>query len=345
MKLLKKHELRGFKEIDLLNIPIYQVSIEKNNNTKTTKYSIFPKSFEKKILDKIIKTINEKHDFVWIVRTAGLGEAYLLNFIIENLNKKYNAKNPCIVSNNKFYKELFEMYTDIPFYHIDTTWEEINISLLKRKYKYKGKTIIVYHCTYQESMNLFNNKFSKGKGEDYPTEIRKMSGATSYKLISPKYNSQIIAEVNTLCPNLNKDNFIFLVPEPKSVLPVSLSFWKNICSNLKEKGYDLFINTKTGYSEIAPLSAYLNIGQASYLASIAKGIIAIRCGFLEIISTNNIPKHVIYTPHKYNPVNATEMLRTSSLIHYPGVTKENLFEYNTDEMNETKIIEEIMKGF
>ncbi len=48
MKLLKKHELRGFKEIDLLNIPIYQVSIEKNNNTKTTKYSIFPKSFEKK---------------------------------------------------------------------------------------------------------------------------------------------------------------------------------------------------------------------------------------------------------------------------------------------------------
>ncbi|MBQ7287854.1 MAG: hypothetical protein IJW73_08855 [Candidatus Gastranaerophilales bacterium] len=345
MKLIKKYKVREFEEIRFLNIPIWQKTYTIKNDAKYTNTALFPKSYEKKFLNKIIKTIPKKHDFVWIVRTAGLGEAYMLNFMLEELNKKYKAKNPCIVSSNAFYKEMFELYTDIPFYHIETSnWEEINFAFLKRTYKYKWKKFRVFHCTFYESMDLFDNKFVNGEGEDYPTEIRKLAGATKFAKAKQKYSNEIVEQVNEIVPYLNKDKFVYIIPEPKSVLPVSDTFWLVLCSKIREKGYDIFINTKSGVSKIGP-SAPLNIGQAAYLSSLAKHIVAIRCGFLEVVSSHNIPKHVIYTPHKHNPVSASEMLRNSTLNNYPMVDKNTVFEYNTDELSETQIIDEIMKGF
>lgn len=344
MNLLKKYELRNLKEIRLFNIPILQFDNYKVDNTCIKKISIFPKSFEQKYLEEIIKIVPEEHDFIYIVRTAGIGEAYLLNFIIDELNQQYKAKNPCIVSNSSFFKGIFELYTDIPFYHVPAEWERINLALLKREYKYKGKSLKVYHCTFEESMNLFNNKFGNDEGEPYPNEIMKMSNATVLAKKEQYYSEELKEEVKSICPYLHTDNFIFLNPEQKSVLPLSDTFWQNISSQLREKGYDVFFNTKNGVSKWGP-TAKLDIAQAAYLASRAKAIISVRCGFCEVVSSHKIPKYVIYTPHILNPVSATQMLHSSTLLHYPQVEPSSLFEYSTDELSEDEIIDEIMKGF
>lgn len=344
MQFLKEYRFGKLKEIRCFNYPIVQINHKISKEKEEKIISVFPKSFEKKVLDKIIKTISKKHDLVWIIRTAGLGEAYLLNFMMEELNNKYNAKNPCIVSINGYYRELFSMYSNIPFYKLDISREENHIAFLNRCYKYKGRIFRVHHCTHYESMNLFNNKFSKGLGKPYPVEIMNMAGAEKYTYVKPNYNHKLITEVNSITGDLDINNFIYIIPEANSVYPLSDNFWNNICQNLRKKGYDIFINTKNGVSNFGR-TAKLNIAQASYLASLSKGIVAVRCGFLEIVSAHNIPQYVVYTPHRVNPVSASGMLKSSSLKHYPFVNIDNLLEFNIDEMDEDEILKQITKGF
>ena len=344
MKFIEILKFQELKEVRFLGISILKIIVKKSKNEIIKKYQIFSKSFERQFLDTIVQNIPPEHDLIYFIRPGRLGEAHLLNFMIDEINEKYNAKNPCIVSNDKFHENLYEIYLDIPFYHVNMDWKYVNIAITKKNYKYKGRKIKIFHSTYQESMDIHNNKFAQNVGKDYPTEIRELTGVTKFKNKQQKFSNDTIESLESKTINLNKNKFVLLMPEAHSMKSLTSKFWYELKNKLEEAGYDIFVNTITGTSTLGH-SAILNIAEVTYLATLAKSVISLRSGLTEVISSHKTPKHVIYTPHKCNPVSASEMMRNSSLNHYPMVDKNTVFEYNTDELSETQIIDEIMKGF
>lgn len=344
MQIYEHSKFGPLEEIRIFGLPIIKSIYKKMPYGYEKNLEILSESFEEFVLNSIIKSVPEEYDFIWFIRPGRLGEAYLLNFMIDEIHQKYKVKNPCIVSHKIFHKYLYELYLDIPFYHINLDWTYVNIALRNRNYFYKGRRIKIFHSTYKESMELHNNKFALNTGDTYPNEIKKLTGATHFANKYQKFNKEITDSVEKKLSNFYLDNFVIFIPDANSMLTVSKNFWRNLLYKLKTKGLNIYTNSLNGYSDIGE-SALLNIAEFSYLASRSKGIISSRCGLSEIISTHNIPKHIIYTPHKCNPITANEMLRNSSLKNYPMVDPKTVFEYSTDELSEDEIINEIMKGF
>ena len=153
MKLLEKIKYFDEKEIRFLDIPIAQYGTKKSKRCSEKYFSLFPKSFEQKFLDTILKPLYKKHDYIFIVRTAGIGEAYLLNFMVDEIIKKYRIKSPCFVIWRKCYADMFNLYwPDIPIYYCNTP----NTFLLRNRFgKYKNVPFQIVHATIEESHKAF----------------------------------------------------------------------------------------------------------------------------------------------------------------------------------------------
>ena len=64
-------------------------------------------------------------------------------------------------------------------------------------------------------------------------------------------------------------------------------------------GYDVFFNTKTGFSEsIGCKSCFLNLQELFKLSEMAKAVIGVRCGLMEYIAESGTPAYVIYKSFK-----------------------------------------------
>lgn len=343
MKIFEKIKYYEQKEIDVLGLALFQYGQRNVQGVKEKYFSMFSKTFEQKFFNSILNPIYKNHDYIFIVRTAGLGEAYLLNFMIDDIVKNKNIKSPCIVTHRRVYEDMFKLFNpDIPCYVNNVPIGVYNNALVHRFTTYKGIPVQVVHSTIEESTKLFQS-YAKGYSVPYPEKIKEMAKVDNYTYKAPIYSDEDIEYVNKI-ENLDLNNFVFIMPEANSILPLSETFWENVCNELRSKGYDIFANTKCGVYPFAK-SELLTIPQAMYLASLSKGFVSIRCGLLEVLSTIPVQKHVIYTPHKFNNVSATNLINTSSLKDYPFIDKSNLYEYNTDEINEEQIIKEIVRRF
>lgn len=343
MKIFHKHRYFNEHEITFFNLSLIQYGKRNIENGVVKYFSIFPKSLLYQFLDRIIALSGDEYDYYFIVRTAGIGEAYLLNFMYKNLKEKYGFKNACIVTHRAIYKDMYRQFLpDVPCFVTDGGIVPYNVYLTKRFIKYKNKTFQVIHSTLQESDKLFKN-YVKGYDEPYPFEIRNMAGADKFVDNYPVFNEEDKSVVNLL-DGFNINNFILFIPEANNVKPRSDYFWAKLGYELKKLGYDIFVNTckgkcSYGYSKVITISQFL------YLASLAKGIVSIRAGILEYVSLFNNPKHIIYGEHVWHPLSAGELMKTSTLLNYPMVDKNLIFEYKPDEKSDSEIIEEIMKGF
>lgn len=352
MKIINKILLNNGKnkerEIQFLGFPLFQYGKKEGNGTKERYFEIFPKSLEHKALDKILKFIpkDSKHDHIWIVRTLGLGEAQLLNFMMDELVKKWKVKNPCFVSHRKIYKEMFGMYTKSPFYFIDIPYNDYALYLQNRNIKYKGKYFHVYHCTPEESFTWLK-QHRCGDCSSAVDAIKKWSDVTKFSSLYPKFSDQVkksaIEKAQKI--NLDIDNFGFFVPEANGTQPMPNSFWEELANHYKNKHVDIFVNASTGISNYGK-SCTLNIDEAAYIASYAKNIIALRCGFAEILSAvkRDSHIHIIYTVYKpFLSGNAQQFYQVYSLKTYP-FKHNNISEYiYTDNISD--ILASIIKDF
>ena len=106
------------REIRFLNFPIIQYGKIEENDIQETYLEILPFLNSSKKLEQfwqsILNQIDHKHDQIFIMRVPALGEAYLFNFLIDELINKYKAKNPCIVFYSKKQSDVFNAfrYTD-----------------------------------------------------------------------------------------------------------------------------------------------------------------------------------------------------------------------------------------
>lgn len=341
MQLIKNQKFDKENEITLLNIPVFQYGKKFGSNGYKKYLSIFPKSLEQEFLYEILEPIYKKHDYIFIVRTLGIGEAYIFNFMVDEIINKHKVKSPCFITPREIYKDMFRLYhNDIPCYVTEyITPRSYNTFLKHRILKYKGIPVEVIHATISESDQIFRN-FAKGFIEPYPNVIKKLIDTKNFSNITPQFKDTDKNVIN-LVKDLNISNFVFLLPEAQSILPLPDKFWVKITNILNSYGYDVYVNTKDGFSEYGK-SAKLTISQALYLANFSKAIISLRCGFVELFSQLNIPKFVVYNNFRYVSISSTQMKKIFSLKNYPFVNRDTIFEYDIVELEQDKIIENIL---
>lgn len=191
IKIFKEREIRIF------GLPVIQYGSRiLPDGTNEKFFRLFHKSLEHQFLDYILSFVPNEHDYIFLVRCNGLGENYLLNFMLDEMIKKKGIKNPCFVSHREVYRDLFAMWNDIPFYKDPfirlSYW---NAVLLHPIYHYKGKTFHVYHTTVNESKNFLALNFSANSTAHYLEHVRKQSGCTiQYR--PPKISDDIILSIN-----------------------------------------------------------------------------------------------------------------------------------------------------
>ncbi len=333
---------RKEREIRFLGIPIFQYGCRKFDGFKESYLKIFPKSFEHKALDKIISFLpkDNTYDHVWIVRTIGLGESHLLNYMMEELVTKWKVKNPCFMSHRVVYKDMFGLYNAIPFYHIKIKYLDYALYLSTRNLKYKGQWFHVHHCTYDES-TVWRQRKLEGKDKTHATETyKKDAGIKKFNDAALRFPEDVKKSTLKKVEGLNTDKFIFFAPEAQGAKRINADQWGVLFSKLKEAGFDVFVNTVSGLYPYGR-SARLSVAQAVYLASLAKGIVALRSGFSEILCAvrNRHELHVIYT--EFRGFSTTDFFDTYTLVNYPFYNPDNTFEHKVTSKNKDDIFNKI----
>lgn len=329
MKLFKKIKIGEEREICLLGFPLIQYRKKMNKLTKRKQVSIFPKSFEHRVCDLILNQIPSGHDLIIIAR-AGLGEAYILNFMLRSIISKHKAKKPCIVATKKHYSEVFKMYSpEIPFYGLNINNYQLSRSILHRTFKYKNIIFNSNPSTFYEISNYFTSCEKKLNGKHYLDVLKDFCGIKEFELKPQNFPDNIDVQIKNKFPNLNFDKFIYIIPEANFIKKIDTVFWTKLYELLKTKGYDIFIN-----------SPEISITEATYLAKKSKAIIALRCGFSEILSGLNLPMHILYTDCSFHNISNLKDILT--LSKYPNINNFNLHEYSVSKTNYNEIVESII---
>lgn len=331
MGFLRKIKLGKEREIRFLGFPILQYEKEEEVSKKT-RYEIFPKSLEHKVCDMILGQIPAEHDLIIIAR-AGLGEVYILNFMLSDIISKYNAKKTCVVSNKEHYSSVFKMYSpDIPFYSLDIDNTLLNRSIINRVLKYNKKIFNINPCTFYEISNYFTSCETKQDNRHYIDMLKEFCNIKEFELKSCIFPDNIDASIMAKFSGLNFDNFVYVVTDANFIKPLDNHFWDELSLSLKNKGYDVVFN-----------SVDISIPEARYLASKSKGIIALRCGFSEILSAINVQKHILYTECMFNNIpNLKDIL---TLSKYPNVDNTTLNEYVLQNDNQDVVLQDIIRKF
>lgn len=295
--------------------------LEKINKT------FIKKSEEKILLNQILKIVGKKHDSIFLLR-AGLGEAYIFFYMIKIFIKKSNFRTPCIVSHRKYYKEFAKFFCpDIPFYLIDIPQEKLYQTLKTKNQKYKGTFFNINPSTLNEILEVWENYRQGKEKRHYIDVLKELNDITELQYKEPIITEEIKISVEQKTKKLNKDNFIILIPEANFFHKADELFWETIEESLRQKGFDIFIN-----------SVDLTIPEVYYLAKLSKGIIALRGGLSEVLSAIDVPKHIIYTRNRARVINSIDIF---TLQKYPNVCKKTLYEYEYKNTNFRSIINQI----
>lgn len=320
------------KDINFLGLPLVRFSEQDINNFSEKYVDILPKSLFSEVMESIYQKVKNKYNLVFIVRVNAVGESYLLNYLYKEIAEKLQTENYCfLVCNNSHYENIFKIFSDTPFISVDIDRKLFNDALTKRKFTYKGIIFYVHQSTVSELNNLFRIKYAKENYQvSYPDWILNMSLAEKYTY-SPMVISQKDKDIVNRLVNINLNNFVFLSTKAKSVLPIADSFWNLLKYKICKKGYDIFENNNQ-----------FTFSQVVYIASLSRHIISLRSGLDELLSTLDVPKHILYTKHMFSPISVQKTKEVHSLLNYPFVNKNTIFEYEFNN-NQDKIIDKIMQ--
>ncbi len=332
MKIINKYKINNENEIRFLNIPIYSYGTRCQHNFEIMEYvELFPKTFKHQVYDEFLKLTEKKHDFIIIVR-AGLGEAYLLNYMLDEIFQRFNTQNPCFVGHRAFYDELFSLYyPDIPYYthNVDTSFM---FKVLDKKIdKYKNHIFNVNPSPFKDWAKKLTQLKNGEIDENYSEIVKKFNNVKNFKNKEIHYKKDIEKIVATKFPEMKKKKFIFIVQGANFVQLLPNSFWEKLIFKIEDLGYKVILNTEN-----------ISLQEARYIASHSKAIIAIRGGFSEILSTLNVPKHIIYTPRRADDIK--NMAEIFSLKKYPFVDSQTIYEYDSQNTDLETIYESIIGG-
>lgn len=333
---LRQYEFQKNRDWELLlfDKAIIQVVNHKNKNL----VSLFEASFEDAIFNRINKMFIKDYDYIFIIRTVGLGEANLLNFMIKSM--KLKSDRIAFVSHREVYKDLFTLYNDYDFYLFDLPHDDYAWYLKNNYYFYKKKHFFIHHCTIYQSRDWLKTFNSDKHITEFIKEYNKID---SYEKVFPSFNTTIknscYEKIFQL--NLDVDNFIFINPESNGTQNLPDIFWKNLSNKFIELGYDVFVNTQSGKSTFGR-SCLLSISEAAYLASKAKKVISLRCGFCELLAAIKEREKLVVIYNSFlKKFDANIFMEKYTLKRYPFVNM-NIDEYIYDNFEIDKLVSKII---
>lgn len=332
MQIFEKIKYKKEREINFCGMTVCHYGKAEREFYNESYFELFPKSYFEQVMDTIFEKLDKKYDIVFLCRVNAIGESYLLNYMFDEIIKQNKANSYCFITfNQENYAAMFKLFSDSKVIDIKIDRILLNLALNKRKFKYKNTVFYVQQCTLDEINHLFLQKYAKEDYQvPYPEQIKLWAGIDKFQYLPIKLTEDDILSVEKL-KNIDLDNFVFLSPNAKSVLPISDNFWNKLRKELKNKGFSIVEN-----------SWEFSFSEATYIASRAKHIIALRSGITELFSTLDTPKHIIYTNHRFSPLTIEKTKEVHSLKNYPFVDPETIYEYEYND-NEEDLIKQIIE--
>lgn len=149
-----------------------------------------------------------------------------------------------------------------------------------------------------------------------------------------------------------QNNFIIITPDAVTLNPLGQYFWTELCKNLNNLGFKIFLNVESRKDTIPAegiISAFLTIEETYELAKYAKAVIGLRSGLLEILSTTSqVPTFAIYNSYREwlpNKMSPQEAIKGFTLKSLPNIQPEKIYEYCWNEYSPDELIYEITEQF
>lgn len=299
--------------------------------------------------EKILPYIKGEFDDVYIFKHH-IGEIYIYLNIVRDYIRHNGSNNPILLVNEERYLGLYNMFVpDLRKVLIPVTSEELD-KYFRDDEVYVGKHRIF--CPINDRFGHLRDMIEyQGNVHFYqyicdalhvPVQKRLADACFSAKLCK-----ETIKQVKQL--RLKKDRFVVFFPEAVTASMLREQFWLSLGMQLKERGYDIFIN-QTGDSPYYKCfkSARLSPAQVLYLCFVSKGVFALVNGLVVCTANFKIPRFFIYTrqtPTIGKRLTAGEMLDAYELAKIGGVQKEGLHEINGELYTEKKLIRYMIQEF
>ncbi|MDR2778466.1 MAG: hypothetical protein LBB13_03135 [Rickettsiales bacterium] len=141
--------------------------------------------------------------------------------------------------------------------------------------------------------------------------------------------------------------FVIFAPETNSLVEIRPEFWNALARKLCANGYDIFQNIYLEYDDALKIegakSADMTIEEMFVLAQKSSGIISLGSGLAVFLTAAGVQMDLIYT--KLNNYSPALIIHIYSVLHLPGVSPELVKEYDTDKLEESELLDEILKRY
>lgn len=341
------------------DIKIFNKSILKriNNNDEQSWYfdnkCFHRKSIKEDFAKICFKKAKSQYDKIYILN-ANSGETYLfLTYILNVLINKYGIKSILLVAKRKYQADLAKMICpDVKCILISRN--KIN-SLNFDSFSYNNSKFFMLFASLYFKKVEDDIKYNPLGTKHYFQSILEKMNISEDELIYQKIKVPDSVEKTLMKKikkiNLNLEKFVFISPEAKSCSNIEVEFWTNLISDIKAKGYDIFVNIAEKNIDIPIKNNYktcfLTFSEAFYLASLSKRIISLRSGFTEVLLQTNVPIDVLYTGYKDRPyfgeLTVEQVMSGFAVNKLPNINDFDITEYNAEKDDLTHISASIIQ--
>ena len=300
-----------------------------------------PMAYYYNIIDKLIKKYPNYKNYYLV--QAGIGEFYSLGHHLTSLLNNNGIEDYIIIGNREYHKKIVGLFDkNINIVSDSSVLQMYGIPC--HKLIYKNRNFITPFSA--EFSKEYQNYLDENKNANCYLAIKNVLKLGDVeRCIQIDDNEKILNIIKYVLNN----KFIFVAPEAVSTEATGNDFFKYICKKIKDMGFEVFLNVMDlkNYIE-GTYQIYLNTEEAIQLAKYSSGIITMRSGFSECLSSLKLPMFVIYNNVTPNPnlyknflfsnvdevfkkmffTNSSYLKRMLSLKHYPNVNKDLIFEYD-----------------
>lgn len=332
------------KNINVLGINVYKYIREQNN----TKYYLFNKFFKEVFLgDKFYwkhRKLFEKYDDIYVLH-ANIGEAVIFLRLARACFRKNGSKKPLIIGLQNYHKELVNMFLPdvdviilkkVPFsLYSDTFFTHghcVRIAFSKAHFDKLEDALRDNNINDKHFIAFILNSLELSKDDFEDVNIP----------VSKEEKEILLKKVKKI--GLDIDNFVFFAPEASTCESVPAGFWEELKDRYQCRGIDVFCNAvkeKEFFKGFKRCS--LSMKEVFILAGMAKEIVALRSGLVDLLVYTKQPVKVIYTKARhrewFNSLHSKDIMTGFSLTTFPNVK-----EFDTEKISKDKLVKVISEN-
>lgn len=320
------------------NIRIFGFSVYKKHSTDNLKYKSLYRILSKNKLNI--------HKHVFIFNGSPSGELYIVLNLINQIIKSISDNEILFVVDKNFKRNLCKLYFPNIKYYLN---KKLNLFIKKKSiFKYKGVTFYsIFTTSHYLKQDL---KINKENIHYYDCIYKDLGVNRVSKFSLPNISETVQMKIKTYIEKNNLENFVIISPEANTSHTLNRDFWNELCVRLKDRKYNVFLNIMKMENYID--DCYVNFFKYEELiefAKYSKGLIGLRSGLIEILSTLDIPIHCLYSPFpkrgELQAMSSKKALIGFSLKKLPSVNLNKIYEYDTMLYSDEKLLNSILADF